>query len=182
MLQSGREEFVKAMKTHGIIVDIYGKCGNLECSKKNKPFCLEKLNTDYKFYLSFENSICDDYVTEKYFTRLAYNAIPVVFGGANYSSFAPYKSYIDAMQFKNAGKLVEYMRKVHENDTLFASHFWWREFYDVRIKNRKNRAQRFCKLCEKLHDPNLQPKVYRNFHKWWLTDSHCRKVGADRLH
>ena len=170
------------MKSHGIIVDIFGKCGNLECSRQKEPSCLEKLNTDYKFYLSFENSICDDYVTEKYFTRLAYNAIPVVFGGANYSAFAPYQSYINAMEFKNAGELVEYMRKVHENDVLFASHFWWREFYDVRINDIENRAQEYCKLCAKLHDPNLQPKIYTNLYKWWVTDSHCRKVGSDHLH
>ncbi len=34
----------------------------------------------YKFYLSFENSLCRDYVTEKFFTR-AGNILPVVRGG-----------------------------------------------------------------------------------------------------
>ena len=68
--QSRREDFVKAMQKNGIIVDIYGKCGNFSCPKESQSSCLELLNTHYKFYLSFENSICDDYVTEKYYYRL----------------------------------------------------------------------------------------------------------------
>lgn len=38
------------------------------------------LDTDYLFYLAFENSICDDYVTEKLYSALRRNIIPVVFG------------------------------------------------------------------------------------------------------
>ena len=34
------------------------------------------LNSSYKFYLALENSVCQDYVTEKFFKLLQYNVIP----------------------------------------------------------------------------------------------------------
>ena len=48
-----------------IPIDIYGFCGSLECSKNNKEDCYKMVEDDYKFYLSFENGLCVDYVTEK---------------------------------------------------------------------------------------------------------------------
>lgn len=49
-------------------VDIYGLCGNLICPRTTVA-CWHMLDNDYKFYLSFENSNCRDYVTEKYFVN-----------------------------------------------------------------------------------------------------------------
>ena len=48
-----------------INVDIYGPCGKFKCAKSESKKCYGKLNTDYKFYLAFENSNCKDYITEK---------------------------------------------------------------------------------------------------------------------
>ena len=59
---SGRSNYVKELQKY-ISVDIYGRCGK-PCSKRQKR-CFEQLNTDYKFYLSFENTNCKDYITEK---------------------------------------------------------------------------------------------------------------------
>ncbi|XP_005091991.1 glycoprotein 3-alpha-L-fucosyltransferase A-like [Aplysia californica] len=47
-----------------INVDIYGKCGNLSCPRSQFDQCQDILKT-YRFYLSFENSFCQDYVSEK---------------------------------------------------------------------------------------------------------------------
>ena len=59
------------------------------------------LSTSYKFYLSFENSLCGDYITEKFFKVLDYNVIPVVINGVNMTKFAPPNTYIDLKNFKN---------------------------------------------------------------------------------
>ena len=52
--------------------------------------------------MSFENSICDDYVTEKFYRRgLNHNLIPVVMNGADMEKIAPPHSYIDVRDFRS---------------------------------------------------------------------------------
>ena len=81
-----------------ISVDVYGSCGK-QCpilkspsgSKHERPGgeqCKYFIAKEYKFYFSFENNICKDYVTEKFLTILKlYPIIPVVLGGADYSYY-----------------------------------------------------------------------------------------------
>ena len=68
---------------------------------------MKMLESKYKFYLSFENAVCKDYVTEKFFKVLNYDIVPVVLGGADYSKLAPEKSYIDARDFKSIADLAK---------------------------------------------------------------------------
>ena len=68
------------------------------------------LEHDYKFYFSFENSICPDYVTEKFYNPLLFSTVPVVYGGADYEVVgAPPNSYIDVRNFKS-GIFLFYIR------------------------------------------------------------------------
>ena len=48
---------------------------------------------NYMFYFSFENSLCLDYVTEKFFEMLKYNMVPVVYASANYRK-GLFKNYV----------------------------------------------------------------------------------------
>ena len=57
------------------------------------------LEQDYKFYLSFENAVCVDYVTEKFYNAFLFNMVPIVYGGADYTKLAPNMSYIDVRDF-----------------------------------------------------------------------------------
>ena len=79
--ESKRELYVQELQNH-IDVDIYGKCGPLRCpddpniyDPRMRPECYEMLEKNYKFYLSFENNFCQDYVTEKLFNILQLQVI-----------------------------------------------------------------------------------------------------------
>ena len=51
--------------------------------------------------MAFENSLCVDYITEKFFKVLSYDVIPVVLNGVNMPKIAPQNSYIDIKDFQN---------------------------------------------------------------------------------
>lgn len=83
---SQREVFVRKLNDeldiYNLTVDIFGDCGNLNCTNEECPALVE---SDYFFYLVFENSMCDDYVTEKVLIATKHFAVPIVYGSANYS-------------------------------------------------------------------------------------------------
>lgn len=96
--KSPRLRYINQLRNY-ISVDLFGKCGK-NCpiyfrNTKIKGDCKEIIGKSYKFYFAFENSICNDYITEKFFHILRYNIIPVVMGGGNYDY------YVNELRFKN---------------------------------------------------------------------------------
>jgi len=89
---SNRLDYIRKLRKH-ISVDLFGKCGR-PCPNKYKQTnpgpqgdCKEIIAKEYKFYLAFENSVCTDYITEKFFAILKFNIIPVVLGGGRYDYY-----------------------------------------------------------------------------------------------
>lgn len=76
----------KELANYGQRVDVYGECGDgvLYCPFQSEE-CDALIESTYYFYLAFENSFCEDYVSEKILTALEHYAVPIVFGGANYT-------------------------------------------------------------------------------------------------
>ena len=68
---SARNDYVAELQRH-LPVDIYGRCGDHTCSRSRTDSCMREWEASYKFYISFENNICDDYITEKLFLPLRY--------------------------------------------------------------------------------------------------------------
>jgi len=132
-----RDGYVRQLKRF-IQVDAYGGCGHLKLGNCGKDYtgaspegCYDLLESKhYKFYLSFENSICTDYVSENFFWIMTRNMVPVVYGGAGYGRIAPPHSYIDANQFEPK-ELAEYLLLLDANETLYNEYFWWKDYYYV---------------------------------------------------
>ena len=66
-----RKSFVRELQKY-IAVDVYGRCSgqfgkSRSCSRGEACTAIIK---QYKFYLSFENALCEDYITEKYWDHL----------------------------------------------------------------------------------------------------------------
>lgn len=124
-----REFYVHVLKQHSRI-DIFGKCGKPFCSFDQLNDCYQRIEIDYKFYLSFENSLCRDYITEKFFNLLDRNIVPIVYGAGNYEAIAPPHSYIDALKYTPV-QLAKYLDILDKNDTLYNEYFWWKPFYKL---------------------------------------------------
>ena len=64
-------------------MDSYGTCGQKTCpnARAGHDFCFDDLSANHSFYLAFENSNCQDYITEKFWRTLTKPVIPVVMGG-----------------------------------------------------------------------------------------------------
>jgi len=60
-----RSAYVEELSRH-LPVDVFGTCGKPSCRRHDLK-CWLRLRREYKFYLSFENSNCDYYITEKFF-------------------------------------------------------------------------------------------------------------------
>lgn len=161
-----------------IDVDIYGPCGgqHLECPRSKENECFAFLEKDYKFYLSFENSNCHDYVSEKlYKNALQNNVLPIVMGGspADYHKMAPEKSFIHIDDFDTVANLGAYLNLLDKDDVLYNTYFQWKgtgENIDTRY---------WCRVCSMLHIPNKDKSKYRlrdvSFRKWWQGDDVCNR-------
>ena len=77
------------------------------------------------------------------------------------SEIAPPHSHINYDSKSDSPRdFSKHLKDIAGNDTLYASYFWWRDYYEIR-NSQADRAQSFCNLCSRLNDPNKQTKVYK---------------------
>ena len=97
--QSGslRESYVRDLSAF-IFVGIYGRCVGIKLPDK----AVSEVIQTYKFFLTFENRLCGEYVTEKLWRSLEFNTVPIVYGGLEYYQYLLTKgSYIDVKDFSS---------------------------------------------------------------------------------
>lgn len=152
-----RIEYLNELKKY-IPVDIFGKCGekcpDFYSNTTIKDDCRRILAKEYKFFLAFENSICKDYITEKFFQILSFDIIPVVRSGGYYDRYIPKSGYIDAFDFKSAEHLAEYLIYLDSNKTAYNEYFKWKKFikfYNAIIPVKNHGLSPICDMCIYLH-------------------------------
>ncbi|XP_060065563.1 alpha-(1,3)-fucosyltransferase C-like [Ylistrum balloti] len=179
-IQSRRLEYIRKLRKYGVDVDIYGKCGTLKCNSglnrseelkaawnvspnlKMTKDCFNVLDSRYKFYLSFENSLCDDYVSEKSLHLvLRHNIVPIIRDASNHSLFHPPKSYLDTKDFKNVESLANHIKKLSRNFREYKKYFHWKKYYTVETVSAVLQSN-LCQICERLHNQHKYQRVYRD--------------------
>ncbi|CAG7827099.1 unnamed protein product [Allacma fusca] len=145
-------------------IDSYGKCGDKTCPDDTK--CREYLGNHYKFFLAFENSLCEDYVTEKFFASFPVGMVPVTYGLGNYDEIAPPHSFINALDFPNTKALAEYLLHLDKNDEEYLAYFDWRRNYAMGYNGGDIQ---FCTLCMKVWEPIRPKQLSDGFDAWWIS-------------
>jgi alpha-1,3-fucosyltransferase len=176
----GREHYADELAKH-IDVAIYGKCGNYTCPEHLN--CKKVLEEKYKFYLSFENSACIDYATEKLFAIFTTRMIPIVYGFYDYKKNLPDNSYIDVRDYKSPKHLAEYLKTVSQNKTIFDSYFQWKSHSKVK---QDYYGSGTCELCDYLHRTRHDSPRTFDLELYWSPTNNCirkdlflKSVGVD---
>ncbi|CAK1542555.1 unnamed protein product [Leptosia nina] len=156
------DNLAESLDKYKLKVDIYGWCGNRTCPRNRLEDCLDLLQKTYYFYLSFENSWAEDYVTEKIFHPLLHYTVPVVYGGADYTRFLPPGSYIDAGKL-NSDEVASLISTAIKDRHVYEEYFRWHNHYVY--KESPPKAD-ICELCRRLNTEEKQSTV-GNFRKWW---------------
>ncbi|XP_052800507.1 alpha-(1,3)-fucosyltransferase C-like [Mya arenaria] len=177
--ESKREKYVKILQKY-IKVDIYGRCGHFKnCTKDEGQQCLEQIAKDYKFYLSFENSMCNDYMTEKVFVWFGMDIIPVVRGARTYDRLLPPNTYIDAHKFKTISSLAKFLKELSENEQEYVNYLKEKSKYDI-LNERATVQSAYCELCKRLHNLNDYTRTYQYVQSWWYKNT-CVRTTNDLI-
>ncbi|KAK9958032.1 hypothetical protein ABG768_012214 [Culter alburnus] len=119
-----------------------------------------------KFYLSFENSIHRDYITEKLFNPLNIGTVPVVIGPPreNYEQFIPSEAFIHVDDFPSPKELADHLRLLDQNKDLYMRYFTWREHFVS--KSSLFGFEHACWICDYIRK-NKHYKVVRDLNSWY---------------
>ncbi|CAJ0959578.1 unnamed protein product, partial [Mesorhabditis belari] len=175
---SQRELLVQRMQS-GFEVDIYGGCGTKNCPRGGD--CEKMLDTDYHFYITFENSICKDYVTEKVWNQgYGRELIPVVLKRSIVESYLPPNSFIAADDYESVGEMTNYMKYLMDNKTAYMEYFNWRKDHKVVFLNGKThdileKPWGMCQICRLLWETPMPHHSITDFRDWW--ENSCESQG-----
>ena len=121
---------------------------------------------DCKFYLALENSICENYITEKFVNALKAEAIPIVNGWReSYDEKLP-GSFVHVSDFPSVSDLARHVEYLLKNKTALLAYHQWRKTKRIDYVGKES----LCSMCRKLTEtdkqqlilPHFQPSIINN--------------------
>ncbi|CAI5442091.1 unnamed protein product [Caenorhabditis angaria] len=167
-----------------INVTIGGKCGKTAELRDICPmgsFCLD-IFEQYPFYIAVENTVCNDYITEKFWNRISVPSIPIITLLFQKRTFPP-KSFIAMDDYKNPHEMANHLRALESNSTAYLEYFAWRQFgtWTTAPWNAPGYRNGICRVCEllwKQSDKNatddlIPEKAIPDVWKWYEEKAQC---------
>ncbi|XP_063800265.1 4-galactosyl-N-acetylglucosaminide 3-alpha-L-fucosyltransferase FUT6-like [Pseudophryne corroboree] len=153
---SRRVHYYEQLKNF-LSIDIYGR--------HHKPLPRnehQQTLSKYKFYLAFENSIYEDYITEKlWFNAFTFGIVPVVMGPSreNYERFIPKDSFIHVDDFSTAQELATYILKLDSDDKAYQQYFHWRSRLHPVLGTSWEIS--YCRICKAIKEAPKHKTISR---------------------
>jgi hypothetical protein len=143
--------------------------------------CREYIASAYKFFFSFENSMCTDYITEKFFDMLKYDIVPVVMGKAEYDFWVPRSAYINALDFDSPQELAAFLANLSEDEIAYNKYFEWKKF--LNFDKRPPFQGYLCDMCIKLNVEEVtgvvEKKRLESEYKLYNPHQNCYEYDVD---
>jgi len=126
---SQRDEWVKEFMKH-VPVDSYGSClhnkdlpEELNGSEQMENKDFYKLLGKYKFMLTLENGLCEDYITEKLWRALQLGVIPIYLGAPNVDEYIPNPgSIISVQNYSSVEEVAGLVNSINGDDQLYMTY------------------------------------------------------------
>ncbi|XP_067089040.1 4-galactosyl-N-acetylglucosaminide 3-alpha-L-fucosyltransferase 9-like [Osmerus mordax] len=141
------------------------------------PFGRKVTESDYrlivsscKFYLSFENSIHTDYITEKFYKALKLGSVPIVMGPSrqNYEKFIPGDAFIHVDDFESPLGLAKHLQHLDQNEHSYRGFFRWQKDHEVSLTGIP--LQNACYTCDYIRR-HPERRTVKQLCKWFWDDT-----------
>lgn len=179
--RSKREDYVKILQKY-INVDVFGKCSadrkEWNCGRRLvHDGCFNVLN-EYKFYLAFEHSFCEDYLTDTFFENYDYDVIIVTLGGSsrnNTRTVLDGAVFIDADNFTSVEELGLYLQELGRDVSRYSSLLEMKS-NTTAVPFHQLYQESLCALCEKVHSmSSSESTYYADLREFYREDKYCRR-------
>eukprot|EP00794_Sanderia_malayensis_P005936 gene5936-6623_t len=178
-----RQDYALELQRH-VHLTVYGRCRHFfqhqkQCQHFDKQ-CMDEISK-YKFYLTFENDFCHDYVTEKYWERIMQESVPVVMGTV-YDDDDERKlvipgSFIDASKFSSIKELGDYLNYLNSNDTAYNEYFAWKRIYALDDGS----LSMYCEICKAMHSEKFKKESILDISEVYNRRKTCVDPYKDKM-
>eukprot|EP01060_Flectonema_neradi_P009638 TRINITY_DN1685_c0_g2_i1.p1 TRINITY_DN1685_c0_g2~~TRINITY_DN1685_c0_g2_i1.p1 ORF type:complete len:398 (+),score=71.30 TRINITY_DN1685_c0_g2_i1:99-1292(+) len=155
------QEIDRLLQLRGDKLYFFGKChpgrgkDNLQkehpsCSKTSDRY-KEKICVfrNYKYVVAMDNSIDDDYVTEKIYHALLAGAVPVYAGAPNVQNYIPMSSA--AVLIDPKGSLSPVVDQMLDAKSPPPETAWWSEPFSAEFLNNSDIPNPACTICQSIY-------------------------------
>ena len=180
---SRREKAMEELAKY-IPVEMVGQCAKNESMKNacgpshgtglGGPECMALFNS-YPFFVAAENSLCRDYITEKYWARYNLDSVPIVMRRDVYEGRLPDGSFIAMSDFEGPQALAEYLHYLMKTPAAYMRYFDWRRQGWARASNNTpGHYTGLCRLCEVLiNEEHRELRPIEDIGEWYRRESAC---------
>lgn len=170
---SKRENYINELPKH-YPLKVLGNCGkHWNCGHVYvHDDCFKLLNREYMFYLAFENALCDEYVTEKFFANYNFDIILITRSKYENNSRLPKDVFLSTDNFESPKHLAEFLNNI----TVFEyAELLERKDRYVSISFKQVYQDSMCEPCKRLNKKLEYRKMIQNIKDNQLRPNPCSK-------